>query len=60
MVDRLEEVIESLPGSLEMMQSGWLKTSNEGHDTTSGSVSQTMGWIDELEAALRNHRNHKG
>ena len=47
--------IRSLRGSLEMMQSGWLKTSNDGHDTTSESISQTMWWIKELQTALDRH-----
>ena len=63
MVDRLEEVIglhiRSLHGSLEMMQSGSLKTSNDGHDTTIESISQTMRCIDELQVALQNHRNRE-
>ena len=63
MADRLEEVLERhirrLRASLETMQSGWLKTSNDGHDTTNESISQTLGWIDELEAALENYRGER-
>ena len=62
--DRLEEVLElhisKLRNSLELMQTGWLQTSNDGHDTTSESISQTMGWIADLENALGNHRDRKG
>jgi hypothetical protein len=61
--DRLEEVLElhvrKLRASLELMQTGWLKTSNGGHDTTSESISQTMGWIADLENALGNHRDRR-
>ena len=63
MADRLETVLElhvrKLRSSLELMQTGWLKTSNDGHDTTNESISQTMGWIADLENALGNHRDGK-
>jgi hypothetical protein len=60
MANRLEEALEShlgsLRSSLEMMQSGWLRTHHNGDDTTNESISQTMRWIDDLERALQRHR----
>lgn len=47
--------IRSLTGSLQMLQSGWLRTSNDGHDTTDESISQTTRWIDDLRKALAHH-----
>jgi hypothetical protein len=63
MANRLEEALEShlgsLRGSLEMMQSGWLRTHHNGDDTTNESISQTMRWIDDLERALQDYRGGK-
>lgn len=42
-----------LEASLQMLQSGCLRTSKNGHDTTNDSISQTMGWIDDLRNAPR-------
>jgi hypothetical protein len=54
--EAVELHIRSLEGSLQMLQSGWLRTSNDGHDTTNESISQTMRWIDDLRKALERHR----
>ena len=55
--EAVELHIRSLTGSLQMLQSGWLRTSNDGHDTTGESISQTMRWIDDLRKALARHRD---
>lgn len=54
--EAVELHIRSLEGSLQMLQSRWLCTSNDGHDTTNESISQTMRWIDDLQKALERHR----
>jgi hypothetical protein len=54
--DRLIEAargaIYVLGWNIQMMRSGWLKTSNEGHDTTNESISQLMAVVKDLEDAL--------
>jgi hypothetical protein len=54
--EAIELHIRSLEGSLQMLQSRWLRTSNDGHDTTNESISQTMRWIDDLRNALERYR----
>lgn len=54
--EAVELHIRSLEGSLQMLQSRWLRTSNDGHDTTDESISQTMRWIDDLRKALGRHK----
>jgi hypothetical protein len=54
--EAVELHIRGLEGSLQMLQSRWLRTSNDGHDTTNESISQTMRWIDDLRKALDRHR----
>jgi cytidine deaminase len=54
--EAVELHIRSLEGSLQMLQSRWLRTSNDVHDTTNESISQTMRWIDNLRQALDRHR----
>ena len=58
MEDPLAEAVRNAIGvlrwQLNVMQSGWMTTSAEGHDTTGESISQTMELIRELEVALAN------
>ena len=59
MPDRLTEVlqnhIERLRASVEMMEAGKLRTHTNNQDTTQESIDQNRVWIAELEEALARH-----
>lgn len=54
--EAVELHIRSLEGSLQMLESRWIRTSHDGHDTTNESISQTRRWIDDLRKAIARDR----
>lgn len=61
MVDRLTDILEKhicdLRKSLEMMESGGMRTHTNVKDTTQESIDQNRVWIADLEGALERHRS---